>query len=83
MANIKLGLLLKIQAQSKKCSYLINHAKIVGTKINYTIKSEGVEVIQVQVIQVMTMDVLNTNMIAYMMDVLNTILMVIWLGSGD
>ena len=83
MANIKLGLLPKIQAQSKKFSYLINHAKIVGTKINYTIKSEGVEVIQVQVIQVMTMDVLNTNLIAIMMDVLNTILMVIWLGSGD
>ena len=42
-----------------------------------------VEVIQVQVIQVMTMDVLNTNLIAIMMDVLNTILMVIWLGSSD
>ena len=83
MANIQPGLLLKIQAQSNKFSYLINHANIVGTKINYTMKSEGVEVIQVQVIQVMTMDVLSTNLIAIMMDVLNTILMVIWLGSGD
>ena len=50
MVSIKLGLLLKMQAQSKKFSYLINHAKNVETKVNYTIKSEGVEVIQVVVL---------------------------------
>ena len=84
MVNIKFGLLLKIQAQSKKFSYLINHAKIVGTKTKHTIKNSGIDVRQeIQTIQVMTMDVLNTNQIAIMMDVLNTILMVIWLGSGD
>ena len=39
--NIKLGLLPKIQAQSKKFSHLVNHATIVETKTTYTIKSEG------------------------------------------
>ena len=47
MVNIKLGLLPKIQAQSKKFSYLINHAKIVETKMKHTKKSEGLEAIQV------------------------------------
>ena len=52
MVNIKLGLLPKIQIQSKKCSYLINHAKVVETNNNYTIKSEGLEAIQVMMTQV-------------------------------
>ena len=52
MVNIKLGLLPKIQAQSKKFPYLINHAKIVETKVKYTIKNEGLEAIQVMMTQV-------------------------------
>ena len=71
-----------MQAQSKKLSYNINHANIAETKTRCTIKSAGVEVIQVQVTQVTTRGVLNTNPIAIMMDVLNTILMVIWSGSS-
>ena len=47
MVDINLGLLPKIQAQSKKFSYLINHAKIVETKMKHTKKSEGLEAIQV------------------------------------
>ena len=77
MVNIVPGLP-KMQAQSKKLSYHINHAKVAETKTSCTIKSAGVEVIQVHVTQVTTRGVLNTNPIAIMMDVLNTILMVIW-----
>ena len=60
MVNIKPGLLPKIQAQSKKFSYHISHARIVETKIRYTIKNAGVKVIQlIQVKAVMTMGVLS------------------------
>ena len=61
---------------------LPHHAKDAVTKTRCTIESEGVEVIQVQATQVTTRDVLNTSLIAIMMDVLNTILMVIWSGSS-
>ena len=68
MVNIKLGLLPKIQAQSKKFPYLINHAKIVETKINYTIKSEGLEYIQVMMTQVIPTVAIVINV--YMMQVI-------------
>ena len=72
MVNITPGLLPKIQAQSKKLSYHINHARVVQTQTRCTIKGAGVEVIQVRVTQVTTRGVLNTSPIAIMMDVLNT-----------
>ena len=81
--NITHGLLPKIQAQSNKLSYNINHANIAETNTICTIKSAGVEVIQVQVTQVTTRGVLNTNPIAIMMVMSNTILMVIWSGSSN
>ena len=68
MVNIKLRLLPKIQIQSKRFSYLINHAKVVETKKDYTIKSEGLEAIQVMMTQVIPTVVIVINV--YMMQVI-------------
>ena len=48
MVYTKLGLLHKIQDQSKKCYYLINHAKNVETKIKR--EGEGIQVMTPQVV---------------------------------
>ena len=71
MVSIKRGRLIKIQAQSKKLCW-INHESVVETEIIITIS----KLIQRR-IQVMT----NMIMIAIIMGVLNTIMMVICLGS--